>query len=64
MICFSEGSESPRVLPGLPTTPAPSRKTSISSVIPGLAPGPPAQPLVNLGSGPGQGAGGWPGGRY
>jgi len=29
----SNGSDSPRILPGLPTTPAPSRKTSVSSVI-------------------------------
>jgi len=29
----SNGSDSPRALPGIPTTPAPSRKTSISSVI-------------------------------
>lgn len=57
----SVGSESPRVLPGLPTTPAPSRRTSISSVIPGLVPAP--GPLVNLAPGPGDGQ--WPpGSRY
>ena len=63
---FSVGSESPRVLPGLPTTPAPSRRTSISSVIPGQAPGLGPGPLVNLNPGPGTGAAEWPPGpgRY